>query len=578
MLQRMTLVTGFDPDEAEQDGPAPGKGRSALAVRDPALPSSLAAAGRGIARFGGGYAAAVGATAAATAAAGLPVELSAAVALGACGMHAAARLTETMTWASKGGRAAQRRRRKYQGAADPLHVRERLSPAAAAKKMKRLAPDLPAAQAFISVGTTAHSPRQRVAISRAESVACFGVPQTYKTALIGNWILEAPGVVLATSSRGDQWRQTVAHRESVGQVLVLDATRYGPGTTFTWSPADGCDDPETAIRRAGDFMHASARDPGGKDKWHEQRGAALLSWALHAAALAGANMMDVKAWIGNPEDELFRKALRAEGAAPGWAAALDDELAKGGEYVNSMAASAGAALDWMRDPKLAALACPDAGTGLDIAAFLRAERPGTIYLIGAERPYGSLTPFFSAFSAEFFEQLRCLAEQQGGKLRVPPLLALDEAATCAKVDLKSILTVSAGYNITVVAGFQAISQLEDGWGGGPAAETILTCFSSKIVGQGFTNPAELDRLSVICLEQETWRRQGGVKVPETERVFPAGRLRMLPDLNVVLVQRNCKPVQCVVTPVWEHPLCRPVTVAQDQPEHETPAATATTKE
>jgi hypothetical protein len=548
LLKSMTAVTGFDPDEAgtalhEAEG-------SKTVVTDTALARSLAAAGRGIVANGGSYAVAAGAGLGACAVAGVNPMFDLMV-VGACGYHVTQRLWDGWSWHVQGGRAAQRRRRKFQGEATPLEVRATLSPAFAAGKMKRLAPDLPAAQSYLSLGHTVHQPRQAVAVSRAETVAVIGVPQTLKTALIGRWVLEAPGPVLATSSRADQYRHTVTVREKMGEVLVLDADGFGPGTNFAWSPVEGCRDPAMAMRRAGDFMHASPRDPGGKDRWHEDRGAKLLRWALHAADLAGRDMFDVRAWCQNPEREDFRKALLHEDAAPGWGDSLEAMLMQEGDFLNSATTSAEAALGWMDDPARAAVACPPPGQGLDIARFLR-QGSGTIYLIGSEKPYGSLTPFFTAFATEFLEQARILAEQQGGKLKMPLLIAADEAATTAKLDFPRWCAVTAGYNITVVAGFQAISQIDTGWGGPAVTETILNLMSTKVIAGGITSPPDLERLSFVCGERETWRKEGGAKVREKERTFPPERIRQLPDFNALVLHRTSKPVQVRIPPVWEH--------------------------
>jgi type IV secretion system protein VirD4 len=568
MLKGMTAVSGFDPDEAAIAEEDPGSGR--VTVTDTALTRSAAALGRGLVANGGAYAAAAGIGEAVCAVAGLNPMVDLLV-VGACGAHATQRLWDGFTWHHQGGRAAARRRRAYQGEANPLEVMRTLSPAVAARKMKRLAPALPASRSYVSLGHTVHKPRQAVAVSRAETIAVIGVPQTIKTALTSHMVLEAPGPVLATSSRADQYRHTVTAREAMGEVHVLDADGFGPGTTLAWNPVAGCRVPAVAIRRAGDFMHASPRDAGGKDKFHEDRGAKLVRWALHAADLLGRDMYDVLDWVHGPDNEEFRKALRCEDAAPGWGSALESLLAQDEVSLSSAIVSAEAALGWMEDPELAAVACPRPGQGLDIAAFLRRGN-GTVYLIGSEKPYGSLTPFFSAFATEFLEQARILAEQQGGRLRAPLTVVADEAATTAKIDFPRWCAVTAGYNITVIAGFQSISQIETGWGGAAATETILNLMSTKVIAGGVTSPADLERQSFLCGERPTWRREHGQRVYEKERTFPPERIRQLPEFNALVVHRSAKPVQVRISPVWEHPAHQEVTIT-DPPGQAAPAST-----
>lgn len=557
----LSRMTGFDPEAGT--GGQPG-------IIDNALTSSLASVGHAIAANGGGYAVAAGGGELVCLAAGLNPMLDLLV-VGACGYHAGQRVFDNFTWLSSGGWLAQRRRRRFQGEANPWEVAQTLSPAFAAKKMARLAPDLPPVLSYLPIGMTAHRPRQQVAISRAESVAVFGVPQSLKTALIAGWVLEAPGPVLATSSRADQYRHTVTEREKLGEVLVLDADGFGPGTNFAWSPVTGCEDPVIAMRRSGALMDASPKDPGGKDKWHEDRGARLLRMALHAAALTGQNMYAVRAWCQDPNEPEFLKALQLSPTAVDWDAGLMALCSQDGDFLASATTSAEAALGWMDDPSLAMVACPQAGQGIDIGEFL-ASGNGTVYLIGAERPYGSLTPYFSAFVTEFMEQARILAERQGGRLRIPLTMAIDETATTAKIDLKRWLAVTAGYNITMITGFQAVQQIEEGWGGPAAAETILEMLSTKVIAGGFTSMATLERLAGICGHRETWRREGRTKIREKELVFPPERLRQLKKFHALVIQREAKPVEVRIQPVWEHPAHQEVRIT-DAPEQEALAAT-----
>jgi type IV secretion system protein VirD4 len=527
----------------------------------PAHPAPERRPGRALARAGKAaapYAAAVGGVAAVSVIAGAP-DWFTLMAMGGCVVHAGDRIAEGWFHHTKGGRFFERRRRKYQGEAGWRDVRGPLSVAAAQRKMARLAPDLPASQSHILLGTSVRRPQGRVGVTRAESILVVAPPQTCKTVFIGYQVMEAPGAALVTSSRADLWRNTVSRRERMGPVLTLDADGRGPGTNFGWNPLRGCENASVAMRRAGEFMQASPRDPSGKDSWHEARGRSLMQMAFHAAALVGESMYAARAWCQRPEDERFAKALRHPMAARGWGDTLETLLGEEPDFLNSATTSAEAALGWMDDPDLAAVACPRDG-GLDVARFLR-QGAGTVYLIGKHRAHGSLAPFFATFVSEYMEQATALAEAQGGRLRVPMTLALDEAATTARVDLAQYLAVTAGYNITAIVGLQSVSQLEAYWGGPAQAEIILDLMNTKVIGGGVTSPAALDRLAAICGEHRVWRKEGGRKVHETVRVFPPERIRMLPDLNALVVPRNAKPVQVRVPVIWEHPDYAPVTLA-----------------
>ena len=289
--------------------------------------------------------------------------------------------------------------------------------------------------------------------------------------------------------------------------------------------------------------------------WHEQRGAELLRYLLHAAAADGASMHEVYAWTADPLSAEPASILASRGY-PGWADKFDALIAEGGDYLSGVTASAKAALSWMDDPVLAAYATPE-GDGLNIAEMI-ASGSGSIYLIGEERAYGSLAPYFSAVTAEAFHAAKTAAETGGGRLSVPFTMLLDEAATICPVPLQRWSSLAAGSGITLVAGIQSKSQLPDRWGE-TAAKTIWTNFTTKVISGGFTDAQELEELSAVLGNRETWHHvlhPDGTRTrqPDTsERLFPVERLRMLPPWNAVVVHRNTRPVQVTVTPVWDRP-------------------------
>jgi type IV secretion system protein VirD4 len=513
----------------------------------------------------GPYAGAVSGAAAVGAVAGMPGHFVLFTA-GACTMHAGERAMESLWWRRRGGKSAARRRRKYQGMATRADIQKHLSPRAAAHKGARLYPQVPRAMAGMYLGSTILQPAKPVAVSRDESVLVLAPPRSLKSALLSCLAYDAPGALLATSSRADQWRDTANYRAQLGEVLVIDEDHTGPGTNLRWNPVAGCENPKTAIRRAGDMMHASPRDSSGKDAWHEDRGAALLRLCLHAAALVGADLYQVLEWVRDPENPLLAAALELPEAARGWGGRLDALLAQEGDFLSSAVTSAESTLGWMDDPELADIACPPPGEGLDIREFL-AEGTGTIYLIGSKKPYGSLTPFFAFFVSEFLEQARRLAEACGGRLPVPLTVVADEAATTCKIDFERWAAVTGGYNITLIAALQALSQLKGGWGEN-AAETISTLFTTTVISGGFTNTSELESMSKLCGDEDTWHhsdtgeRGRKPKIQEKQQVCPPEKIRTLPAFNALVVHRNTRPVQVKVTPIWDRPGYNPVSSRQ----------------
>jgi type IV secretory pathway TraG/TraD family ATPase VirD4 len=466
---------------------------------------------------------------------------------------AAHRAYDAHGWHRKGGTAAARRRSRYQGTATRKDIRQALSPKAAARHAAMACPGLHPDYAPVVIGR-AVKPSRVIAGSREDSFLVIAPPRSLKTALISCWAADAPGALLATSSRTDLYAHTAIPRGAAGPVWVLNPDGDGDiPTTLAWSPLDGCRNPRTAMRRAGDLMHAAPKDSSGRDAWWDARGAELLRLMLHAAAVAGESMYEAAAWVRDPAAPEAIAALSSPLAAPGWAHELAALLAADETQLAGITASAAAALSWMSDPVMAAAACPAPGEGFGCRDF--AAGSGSVYLIGEDRPHGSLAPYFAAFAAEVFEQAKQAAAANGGRLAIPVTFALDEAATICPVPLHKWTSVAAGYNITVAAGLQALSQLTARWGEHDGA-TIFTNMTVKVIGGGFTDHGELERLSAVCGDVDTWDEVkapdgGKTKQHRQERLYPPERLRQLARWHVLVLHRTTRPVEAVITPVWE---------------------------
>jgi type IV secretion system protein VirD4 len=496
-------------------------------------------------------------------AAGLTVTLAADLALhqpgllwlggGAVAASAAHRVVEAHGWYRAGGNAAARKRRKFQGTATRGDIRRALSPQAAARHAAVACPDLHPAYAPVVIGR-AVKPSRVIAGSREDGFLVIAPPRSLKTALISCWAADAPGALLATSSRTDLYAHTAIPREAMGPVWVLNPDGDGGiPTTLAWSPLEGCRNPRIAKRRAGDLIAASPKS--GKDDagYWAAMGAGLITVMLHAAAITGQTMREVAAWCRNPWAPEIGEAYKRDDADQMLALKLASLIGGEGEHLNGIIGAAEVALDWVDDPVMGAVACPAPGEGFDCAGF--ATSSGTVYLIAEDRHHGSVAPYFAAFAAEVFEQAKQAAAANGGRLPIPMTFALDEAATICPVPLHKWTSVAAGYNITVAAGLQALSQLTARWGEHDG-QTIFTNMTVKVIGGGFTYHDELERLSAVCGDVDTWDEVkapdgGKTKQHRQERLYPPERIRQLARWHVLVLHRSTRPVEAVITPVWD---------------------------
>jgi type IV secretion system protein VirD4 len=387
-------------------------------------------------------------------------------------------------------------------------------------------------------------------------------PQTGKTALLGNTVIDAPGALVATSTKPDIFEHTAAVRSGPIQVLNPEGLAGIP-TTLRWSPIEGCERPGVAIERAGYLLAGapSSGDLSDRNFW-DGMNARLLRSLLYAAAVAGRDMHALYAWISEPGDETPLRILRRHHQTPaGWELDLEQIRQAPIKTRDSAYLTLAQAFQWMADPDMAAAACPEPGAPtFNVRRFL-AER-GTLYLLGSERPHGSLGPLFTALTGHIQERAKHLASQQRhGRLDPPLTMALDEAALICPVPLDRWTADSGGRGIVLAVAVQSPSQLYDRWGqrGG---ETIWNNSNIKLVFGGLGVARDLEDLSVLCGERldrsrshtfgENMRRSTTIS-ERSVRVLPTNAIRELPDGQALVLRRNTPPIVGRIRPVWDRP-------------------------
>ena len=443
---------------------------------------------------------------------------------------------------SSGGWIAWLRRRKYQGWAGYSDVRRVTR--AAHKLTRRLSPGT----SLLVLGTRR---RQRVAVCRENSALYVGIPGSGKSGALACHAADAPGALFATSTKTELLLDTLPYRTWLGgRTWILNPDGYGNiPTPLAWSPLEGCESPETAMRRAGDLMAASPRDKTGKDSWHEARGAELLAYMFHAAAIAGASMREARAWVSDPLSREPMSILEACAADPDWPGELATLLADSADNLGALISSARPALAWMNDRVMKAAACPPPGEGFSAWDF--AGSSDSVYLIGRNR---SLAPYFAALGAEIFEQLKWYAmENPSGRLSVPFTYVLDEMPLTCPMPVHDMLAEARGYLITITMGIQSTNQLRSRWGDHDAA-TIRSASPVEVVLGG----EKTEDLSAVFDQRDTWSDSkdnsgGKARTPGSEPLLPPGALRVMRKGRAALLIPECKPVLADLPAIWKRP-------------------------
>ena len=388
-----------------------------------------------------------------------------------------------------------------------------------------------------------------------DSVLVVGPPRMGKGLhLMIPWVLDAPGAVVATSTRPDTLSVTHSTRAQHGPVAIFDPQQLSglPGG-LRWSPVRGCEHPRTALVRARGLAAGVGfgKTISDADFWAGQTETALRC-LLHAAALDGRGPADLYRWSLNPalSEEAVHILTRTGSAASGWSDALDAIVHSDPRTRDSVWLGVRQALAALADPDVMAAVAPREGEAFHPEEFLRQQ--GTLYLLASSVASASSGPLVAAFVEDITETARSLAARSpGARLDPPLLLALDEIANLTPLpSLPSLMAEGGGSGITTVTVFQSLAQARNRWGE-HAADSLWDAATVKIVLGGLAKLRDLDDVARLLgeideptqtLSRGRWGdRSYSVSVRQMP-VMPPSVLRTLPFGTAVLLLRHTRPV------------------------------------
>jgi len=374
----------------------------------------------------------------------------------------------------------------------------------------------------------------------------IGGPRTGKSGELAGRILDAPGAVIATSTRTDLIDLTSPCRSLVGPVHVFNPSGVGGlASTITFDPLSGCQQPTTATARATDLLagvSAPGAQGGDREFWAGQARRVLAS-LLHAAALGAATMRDVLAWVADP-DAAAPEVQRYLRRSPEPAYELDAAqfLGTNERTRSSICATIMPALGWLTDAVAAAAGEDRTGGGFDVAGLL--EGRGTVYTL------------VTALTGHIARQARRIAGlQSGGRLDPPLTLALDEAALICPIPLDNWTADMGGRGVTIHVAAQSRAQLRQRWGDTGAA-AILNNAATILLFGGTRDPDDLHAYSTLTGERDedvpTFDRDNRFTSTTVRRVpvLSAAQIAQLPGRHVVVIRRGMPPAVGTVRMAW----------------------------
>jgi type IV secretory pathway TraG/TraD family ATPase VirD4 len=381
----------------------------------------------------------------------------------------------------------------------------------------------------------------------------IGGPRSGKTGELCGRILDAPGAVIATSTRTDLITWTAECRAARGPVHVFNPSGMaGADTTIFFDPIAGCADVNVASRRAEDMLSATASvgSSGEREYWdaQEQR---VLAALMHAAALGELTMREVATWLSDPEaaaPTVTRLLHRSDQSAV--VADATQFLTMNDRTRSSICTGVMPVLAWLTEPAAIAAAT---GGAFDVENLVATR--GTVYLLGAED--AKTAPLVAALTGHIAREARRIAATMpDGRLDPPLTLVLDEAALICPVPLDLWTADMGGRNVTIHIAAQSRAQLRQRWGDTGAA-AILNNSATVLIFGGGRDHDDLTAWSVLCGERSekvvTRDARGHISSTSTRRVpvLSASEIAGLPPGHVVIKRRGMPTAVGTVRMAWE---------------------------
>ena len=386
-----------------------------------------------------------------------------------------------------------------------------------------------------------------------DSMAILGPPRSGKGYnLVIPFILDAPGAVVTTSTRPDNLAATMTARVRRGPVGVFDpqGLALGVSGTLRWSPIRGCQDPQTAMMRAGALCAGAAGGVKDANFWQQQT-EVVVRCLLQAAAIDARSVSDVYRWSLSPDEakeavEILKTSMRA---TPQWGSALGTVVGLESRPRSNIWSVVSSVFAPLASPRVIEQLSPGSSDEFHPAEFLR--MCGTLYLLGTSSGAFATANFVSALIEDVVETARQLASASVGARLDPPLaLILDEAANYPLPSLGALMSEGGGSGITTVAVLQSLAQARDRWGN-DQAQAIWDSATSKIILGGSSNASDLSDLTQLIGERDTpentTTRQagGGRTVSESTRqraILDPSTIRLIRTGHALLMLRASKPI------------------------------------
>lgn len=362
-------------------------------------------------------------------------------------------------------------------------------------------------------------------------------------------VVEAVGFVVATTTKPDLLWSTVGSRLAVGPVEVFDPEGISAWPfPMRWSILSGCDDPDTALRRAEALVKAMPMGDGSSNAaYFESKAAVLMRCYLYSAAVLGKDLRTLRRWASSRSVNDVQELLNAN--LPDWGAEFEQILGSGSDSSDDVVSTASRLLEPLASPRLMAAVDVPPAESVDLEAMIRAG--GTVYLI-SEGEGLSCAAFVAVLANELHYTAKKIALTMPQERLDPPMrMVLDEVNNVAPIPrLPSLITDSGGRGISIWCFSHGEMQNKLRWG--PVEGQMFTTNSpARIVLPGLLDGQELESLSRLLGNYDEWMAHG--QMPRSKPVMSASEIRGMPADQALLLYRDAAPALVHLPAVWDVP-------------------------
>lgn len=379
-------------------------------------------------------------------------------------------------------------------------------------------------------------------------------------------IVDAPGVVLTTSNKRDIIDDTIKITAARGEVFVFDPQGIAHG--FEQEP--WFFDPLDMVRQDPEKMDASAMaladifktaemgaSSGSDDAFFSTGGRDIFAHLLLAAAISNRPISDVFLWVSDDNDRTPIEILAENGEWPLVTDALEAryntvDVTRSGLFAQAqqMAASLGrqAASKWVNPRSDARRFNPD--------EFVRSKN-STLYVLSKEGA-DNAAALTTALTAAVMKAAERYGEENGGRLPIPLVAPLDEAANVVRwPELPKLYSHYGSRSIILMTILQSYAQGVSVWGE-EGMEALWSATAILLYGGGVRDEKMLGKMEALIGDYEEWVKsvsisQGQRSVSsqkQEKKILTVSELAALGSNRAVVFAAKRRPLIAEMEPFW----------------------------